>query len=63
MEYQEIAGLWVVSLVDELGQLGESVADISRYDAIFRLGVELGRNPQKFARPLGEYFGEAANAK
>ena len=61
--YHEIAGLWAASYVDELGQLGESFTDVSRDHAIFRLGVQLGRNPQDFTRPLGEYFDGAANAE
>jgi len=58
IEYQENTSLWAVSLVETLGQLGPTVLDRSRDDAIFRLGVQLGRNPQDFTRPLGEYFGE-----
>jgi hypothetical protein len=63
IEYQENTGLWVASYMDELGQLGRAFADIQRDDAVFRLGVELGRNPQDFTRPIGDYFDEAANEK
>jgi hypothetical protein len=63
IEYHELSGLWVASYIDALGPLGEPVGDIQRDDAVFRLGVEVGRNPQKFTRPLGEYFDGAANEK
>jgi hypothetical protein len=59
IEYQENTGLWAVSCMEALGQLGPIVLDRNRDDAVFRLGVQLGRNPQDFTRPLGEYFGEA----
>jgi hypothetical protein len=61
IEYHEISGLWVAFYMDALGQLGEPIADVQRDDAVFRLGVEVGRNPQKFTRPVGEYFAGAAN--
>ena len=46
--------LWVAMLKDDKGQLGNCEYGETKEIAVFRLGVEFGRSPQSFARPLGE---------
>ena len=54
--YEKKTHLWVAAVADEVGQLGDAEYGVTREEAAFRLGAELGRNPQKFAREIGEYF-------
>ena len=52
--------LWVAFYTDSLGQLGDAQYGVSKEQAAFRLGIEVGRNPQDFTRPINEYFEVAA---
>jgi hypothetical protein len=46
---------WVAYYTDSLGQLGEAQYAATRDGAVFALGLEMGRNPQRFSRPFAEY--------
>ena len=46
---------WVAYYNDSIGQVGDSQYGATRDEAMFYLGLEMGRNPQRFARPLSEY--------
>ena len=46
---------WVAYYTDSLGQLGEAQYAATRDEAVFALGLEMGRNPQRFSRPFSEY--------
>jgi len=47
---------WQATYVDELGQLGLAMLSKSREQAVFSLGMCMGREPQEFSRPIGEYL-------
>ena len=47
---------WKAEYRDEIGTLGVSYLAKNREDAVFALGMQMGRSPEKFSRPLGEYF-------
>jgi hypothetical protein len=51
-------GLWVARLVDDVGILGTQVVTSDRDQAIYRLGIEIGRNPERFARPLNQILND-----
>jgi len=44
---------WLAVLADSKGQLKGQYAETKEL-AIFKLGIEYGKNPQAFARPLSE---------
>tara|TARA_R110000868_G_scaffold374525_1_gene639017 strand:+ start:65 stop:250 length:186 start_codon:yes stop_codon:yes gene_type:complete len=46
------------SYVDHLGEIGPKALGRTESEAAFALGVMFGRNPEKFARELGEILGE-----
>ena len=54
VEYVKSQKMWLAKCVDEIGQVGDEFADVSREMAIFGLGAVYGRSPQKFSRPLGD---------
>lgn len=56
LSYDEESQKWKATYKDLLGPLGEPVYDKDRDMAAFRLGLIKGRNPEKFARTLAEYF-------
>ena len=60
--YEKNCRLWVAFYTDDIGQLGESEFAKTRDDAVYQLGFEKGRHPEKFARPMSEYF-EKENQK
>jgi len=60
--YEKSYGCWVAFYTDDIGQLGESEFAKTRDDAVYQLGFEKGRHPEKFARPMSEYF-EKENQK
>jgi hypothetical protein len=47
---------WWAFYSDEIGQLGDAVAGPTHTDAVFNLGCEFGRHPEKFARDIGEFM-------
>jgi hypothetical protein len=47
-------GLWIARLVDDVGVLGTQVVTSDRDQAVYRLGVEMGRHPEQFVRPLAQ---------
>ena len=53
---------WVAFYTDDIGQLGDAQYSKTRDDAVYQLGFEKGRHPEKFARPMSEYF-EKENQK
>ncbi len=57
-EYDKAAKVWVAFYTDSVGRLGECQFGMTKEVAAFKLGVEYGRNPHKFARPIGEYMAE-----
>jgi len=46
---------WWAYYTDSLGQLGDAQHGATRDEAVFALGLEMGRNPQRFSRPFAEY--------
>ena len=46
--------LWWAYYTDSIGPLGEGQYGSTRDDAVYRLGVEMGRHPERFARPLAQ---------
>jgi hypothetical protein len=52
-------GLWVARLVDDVGILGVQVVTSDRDQAVYRLGIEMGRHPEWFARPLEQILTDA----
>ena len=52
-------GLWVARLVDDVGVLGTEVVTSDRDQAVYRLGVEMGRHPERFSRPLAQILTDA----
>lgn len=55
VEYNRSAGDYVAHLQDEHGKkMGDAYGADTKEQAIFQLGVQYGRYPQLFARPLGE---------
>ena len=50
-------GIWYAYWTDFDGkQLGITCHDVDRDKAIYLLGLNMGANPSKFSRPIGEYF-------
>jgi hypothetical protein len=58
VEYLKSTKMWNAEYRDEIGTLGVGFTAKTREDAIFALGWQMGRNPEKFSRPLGDYFNE-----
>ena len=56
VEYIKALKMWHAEYRDEMGKLGLGFSAKSRDQAIFLLGMQMGRTPQEFSRPLGEYF-------
>ena len=56
--YDKSRKLWVATWSDNLGQLGDAVYSPTKTSVIFNLAVELGRNPERFTRPMSTYFTE-----
>jgi hypothetical protein len=56
VEYIKDLKIWMAKYYDEIGALGLGIVAKSRDDAIFSLGIQMGRRPEKFSRPLGDYF-------
>ena len=54
--YEKSMKLWAAYYCDSIGQLGDAEFADTKELACFNLGLEMGRNPQKFARPINEYF-------
>jgi len=54
--YLQTSKIWFAYIVDSIGQLGDSVDGVTKEDAIFRLGCEMGRHPEKFSRDIGEFM-------
>jgi hypothetical protein len=61
IEYIEELQMWRAVYQDELGQLGTGFTAEKRDDAIFALGLSMGRTPERHSRPLGEYFSKPLN--
>ena len=56
VEYIKTLKMWRAEYRDEVGTLGLGFTSKKRDDAIFALGMSMGRNPEKFTRPLGDYL-------
>jgi hypothetical protein len=55
--YDRETKAWWAYVTDADGiQLGNAVAAHTLEDAVFQLGREVGSSPEKFARPLSNYF-------
>jgi hypothetical protein len=50
---------WVARIVDDVGILGAQVVSQDRDQAVYRLGVEMGRHPERFSRPLAQILTDA----
>jgi hypothetical protein len=58
VEYLKEIGKWRAEYRDDIGTLGLGFTAKNREDAIFGLGMQMGRNPEKFSRPLDDYFNQ-----
>jgi hypothetical protein len=56
VEYIKELRAWRAEYRDNIGRLGLGFVAKNREDAVFALGMQMGRSPEKFSRPLGEYF-------
>jgi hypothetical protein len=54
--YNRSSRVWIAYYSDSIGQLGDAVDGLTQTDAVFKLGCEMGRHPEKFARDIGEYI-------
>jgi hypothetical protein len=59
VHYARNTRLWWAHCVDDIGQLGEGAMAKTRDRAIYRLGVEMGQHPERFARPLAHILTDA----
>jgi hypothetical protein len=53
--YDRETRTWFAYYNDSIGQLGDAQHGATRDEAMFYLGLEMGRNPKKFSRPFSEY--------
>jgi len=58
VKYHKNIKMWHAFYRDAIGQLGQGFTTKNRDDAIFALGMQMGRSPEKFGRPVGEYFNQ-----
>jgi hypothetical protein len=56
VHFSEETKTWAAFFSDDIGQLGGMQHGNSPQEAAFRLGTEMGCNPNQFARPMAEYF-------
>ena len=56
VEYIKSLKMWRAGYKDAIGKLGEGFTAKNRDEAIFALGMSMGRSPEKFSRPLSEYL-------
>lgn len=54
--YDKSEKLYVAFYSDRFGQLGPAMYGSTRELACFNLGHEMGGNPQRFTRDIGEYM-------
>jgi hypothetical protein len=54
--FDKSSRVWWAYYSDSIGQLGDAVDGPTHTDAVFRLGCEMGRHPEKFARDIGEFM-------
>jgi hypothetical protein len=59
VHYARNTRLWWASYTDAVGQLGDAQCAATRDQAVYRLGVEMGRNPERFSRPLAQILTDA----
>lgn len=62
VEYIQTLQMWRAEYRDEIGTLGLGFTSKNREDAVFGLGLQMGRNPEKFSRPLGDYLNKPGSA-
>jgi hypothetical protein len=60
VEYDKEFKMWEASYLDEIGQLGHSFMTKKKEDSIFGLGMAMGRNPERYSRPLSQYLDKPA---
>jgi bifunctional pyridoxal-dependent enzyme with beta-cystathionase and maltose regulon repressor activities len=53
--FDETSKTYVARYIEREGQLGPSVVGDTAINAAYQLGLEMGRNPSLYARPLAEY--------
>jgi hypothetical protein len=56
VEYLKDSKMWHAAYHDSVGKLYQGFTAKKRDDAVFALGWQMGRHPEKFSRPLGDYF-------
>ena len=54
--YDKSMKLWIAYYSDNIGQLGDAEYAPTKELVCFNLGREIGANPQKFARKIGDYM-------
>jgi hypothetical protein len=59
--YHRNIKMWHAVYKDMLGQLGQGFTAKNRDDAIFALGMQMGRCPERYSRPVGDYFSSPTN--
>ena len=52
--WEKSTKVWVAYWSDHLGPVGDAQMAQTKEIACWELGLEMGRRPEKFARPLGE---------
>lgn len=60
VEYCKELKMWHAYYEDELGKLGTGFSAKKKEDAIFALGMSMGRNPERHSRPLSDYLDKPA---
>ena len=60
VEYCKELKMWHAYYEDELGKLGTGFSTKKKEDAIFALGMSMGRTPERHSRPLSEYLDKPA---
>ena len=61
VKYHKNIKMWHAFYRDAIGQLGQGFTTKNRDDAIFALGMQMGRKPELYSRPVGEYFNQPAS--
>jgi hypothetical protein len=60
VEYIKSLKMWRAEYKDEFGTLGLGFTAKTKEEAAFALGMQMGRDPAKFSRPLDVYLNNPA---
>ena len=56
VEYIKTLKMWRAEYKDEFGRLGLGFTAKTKEEAAFALGMQMGRDPAKFSRPMDIYL-------